>query len=74
MRGSCRLKILAVLLADEGFSDVIREAQEVVELATKAMLRCVGIDPPKWHGVGSIIMDHLAHFPPVLYTELGKSA
>lgn len=38
-----RLKILDVLLADEAFSDVIREAQEIVELALKGMLRQVGV-------------------------------
>lgn len=33
-----RLKILDVLLAEEAYSDVIREAQEIVELALKGML------------------------------------
>ena len=42
-----RLKILAVLMDDGAFSDVVREAQEVVELALKGMLRQVGIEPPK---------------------------
>jgi len=55
LKASSRLKILDVLLAEADYSDVIREAQEVVELATKAMLRRAGIDPPKWHDVGSII-------------------
>ena len=41
-----RLRILDVLLEEEDYSDVVREAQEVVELAQKAMLRGVGIDPP----------------------------
>ena len=74
LKASSRLKILDVLLAEADYSDVIREAQEVVELATKAMLRRAGIDPPKWHDVGSIIMDHLAHFPPVLHAELEATA
>ncbi len=38
-----RLKILPALLAEEGYSDVIREAQEIVELALKGMLRQVGV-------------------------------
>jgi len=46
-----RLKILAVLLDDQAYSDVIREAQEIVELSLKGMLRQVGIEPPKWHSV-----------------------
>jgi len=34
-----RLRILDVLLEEEDYSDVVREAQEVVELAQKAILR-----------------------------------
>ena len=50
-----RLKILGVLLQEEAFSDVVREAQEIVELALKGVLRQVGVEPPKWHDVGSML-------------------
>ncbi|GAB4108465.1 MAG: hypothetical protein Kow001_05840 [Acidobacteriota bacterium] len=40
-----RLKILTVLLEEEAYSDVVHEAQEIVELALKGMLRQVGIEP-----------------------------
>jgi len=53
-----RLKILSVLLEEEAYSDVVREAQEIVELALKGMLRQVGVEPPKWHDVGP----HLKEF------------
>jgi hypothetical protein len=39
LKASKRLKILPVLLAEAAYSDVIREAQEIVELALKGMLR-----------------------------------
>lgn len=58
-----RLKILDVLLAEEAYSDVIREAQEIVELALKGMLRQVGIEPPKWHDVGTLILEYQNRFP-----------
>ena len=58
-----RLKILQVLYEEEDYSDVVREAQEVVELAEKAMLREVGIDPPKWHDVGKILLENAEFFP-----------
>jgi len=41
-----------------GYSDVIREAQEVVELYLKGILRFAGIEPPKWHDVGPILLQH----------------
>jgi hypothetical protein len=41
----------------------VREAQEIVELALKGMLRRVGIDPPKWHDVGFIFLEYAELFP-----------
>ena len=69
-----RLKVLDVLLAEDDFSDVVREAQEIVELTQKGMLRRMGIDPPKWHDVGGIILEHLDRFPSGLHADLKKSA
>jgi HEPN domain-containing protein len=57
-----RLKALAVLLDEEAYSDVIREAQEIVELALKAALRAIGVDPPKIHDVGRLVSEHAARF------------
>ena len=69
-----RLKILAILLADSAFSDVVREAQEVVELALKGMLRQVGVEPPKWHDVGSHLQEFAERFPDVARSELDRLA
>lgn len=41
-----RMKILEVLLREEAYSDVVREAQEIVELALRGMLRRIGVEPP----------------------------
>ena len=57
-----RLKILHVLLDEAAYSDVVREAQEIVELALKGMLRQVGIEPPKWHDVGDMLLEYHARF------------
>ena len=69
-----RLKILKVLLEEEDYSDVVREAQEIVELATKGMLRQVGIDPPKWHDVGKIILENAEFFPKEIQKDLPRIA
>ncbi len=58
-----RLRVLSVLLEDEAFSDVVREAQEVVELALKGMLRGIGVEPPKWHDVGQMLLEYRDRFP-----------
>ena len=59
-----RLRVLPALLAEDAWSDVIREAQEIVELALKGMLRHVGIEPPKWHDVGALLQEYRTRFPP----------
>jgi len=41
-----RMKILEVLLREEAYSGVVREAQEIVELALRGMLRRIGVEPP----------------------------
>lgn len=58
-----RRRVLEVLLEEQAWSDVVREAQELVELALKAMLREVGVDPPKWHDVGPILLEQASLFP-----------
>ncbi|OAG27636.1 HEPN domain-containing protein [Thermodesulfatator autotrophicus] len=68
-----RLKILPVLL-EEDYSDVVRETQEIVELAQKAMLRQVGIDPPKWHDVGKILLENAELFLEEISTTLPELA
>jgi HEPN domain-containing protein len=50
-------------MEEQAWSDVVREAQELVELALKAMLREVGVDPPKWHDVGPILLEQSDLFP-----------
>ncbi len=62
-KAQVRLEVLELLASRGAYSDVVREAQEAVELATKAMLRRAGIDPPKWHDVSGIILDNRQRFP-----------
>lgn len=58
-----RMRVLEVLLEEESFSDVVREAQELVELALKGLLRHVGVEPPKWHDVGPSLIEFRERFP-----------
>lgn len=53
---------------------VVREAQEIVELALKGMLRQVGVEPPKWHDVGSILLEYRARFPEAAVMHLERLA
>jgi HEPN domain-containing protein len=62
-KATARRRVLDVLLEEAAYSDVVREAQELVELALKGVLRLVGIDPPKWHDVGPLLVEHETAFP-----------
>ena len=69
-----RLKILDMLLDEDDYSDVVREAQEIVELALKGMLRQIGIEPPKWHDVGQLILEYRKRFPDEVSAQAEKLA
>ena len=73
-KASVRLKVLDVLVAEQAWSDVIREAQEVVELALKGLLREIGVEPPKWHDVGGFLLTHRGRLSASLDAEVERLA
>lgn len=58
-----RLIHAAEALERGNYPYVVRQSQEAVELALKAALRIVGIEPPKWHDVGPILKRERTRFP-----------
>ena len=56
-RSVSRIKMLKFLLEEEAYPDTIRESQETVELLLKAVLRSIGIDPPKVHDVSKALIE-----------------
>ncbi|TKS59654.1 MAG: DNA-binding protein [Nitrospira sp.] len=73
-KASDRLDVLELLLKKAAYSDVVREAQELVELALKGMLRSIGIEPPKLHDVGGLLLDHRERFPQDIRDQLAELA
>ena len=69
-----RLRALGILLEEESYSDVVREAQEVVELALKGLLRGFGVDPPRQHDVGALVVEYAGRFPPGVASEARRLA
>ncbi len=59
-----RLEALRLFLNRGRHDDVIREAQEAIELLLKGALRFVGIDPPRRHDPAPVLMRHVKRFPP----------
>jgi len=69
-RAAGRLRALDVLYEDGHWADVVREAQEVVELALKAALRSHGVDPPRLHDVSEVLIAERNRLPAALTAEM----
>ncbi len=74
LKAKKRFKVLLVLLEEDAYSDVVREAQELVELALKGVLRQIGIEPPKQHDVGRLIVDFRSRLPKEVAENANKLA
>lgn len=69
-RATVRLRAVDVLFDAGSWADVVRESQEIVELALKSLLRSVGIDPPRIHDVSAVLVSERDRLPPELSAEL----
>ncbi len=74
IKATKRLRVLEVLMEEDAYSDVVREAQETVELALKGILRQIGIEPPKQHDVGGLILEYRDRLPSPVGKKAGKLA
>jgi len=58
-----RLRHAKEAFEEGNYPFTVRQSQEAVELALKASLRLVGIEPPKWHDVGPVLKREREKFP-----------
>jgi len=69
-RARVRLDALEVLFGAESWADVVRESQEIVELALKGLLRSCGVEPPRIHDVSAILVAERHRLPADLQCEV----
>jgi HEPN domain-containing protein len=69
-RSAARLAALDSLFAAESWADVVRESQEVVELALKGLLRASGIEPPRIHDVSDVLVSERSRLPEPIQREV----
>lgn len=69
-RAEVRLRALDVLFEAESWADVVRESQEVVELALKGLLRACGVAPPRVHDVSEVLESERRRLPEALDPEI----
>jgi HEPN domain-containing protein len=71
-RSKVRLKMLEFLKNEGAYADVVREAQEVVELMLKGLILYYGLDVPKVHDVSRFIEENINVFPEKIKENLPK--
>jgi hypothetical protein len=69
-RSQTRLAALEVLFTAQSWADVVREAQEIVELSLKGVLRASGHTPPRVHDVSDALRDAAPQLPESVVREL----
>ncbi|MGH7818616.1 MAG: HEPN domain-containing protein [Candidatus Binatia bacterium] len=73
-RAGHRLEALRVLFERRSYADVVREAQEIVELCLKALLRASGVTVPQIHDVGSILLREVDRLPVAVRGDAARMA
>lgn len=73
-RAGARLRALDVLFEEQSWADVVRESQEIVELALKGLLRASGIEPPRIHDVADVLLAEREALPKALLPKVERLA
>ena len=71
-RASARLKAIAVLQEERSFADVVRESQEAIELALKALLRASKIEVPRIHDVSPVLKANIELLPDAIREDVER--
>lgn len=70
LRARGRLKAVATLHSEKLWADVVRESQEVVELALKGLLRHNEIEVPQVHDVSDVLIQNKDRLSPFIQENL----
>jgi HEPN domain-containing protein len=73
-RSAARLRALDVLYDAESWADVVRESQEVVELALTGLLRASAIEPPRVHDVSDMLKLERNRLPKAVHAHIDRLA
>lgn len=71
-RARLRLDALDGLRSEADFSDVFREARDIVELCFRGMMRIVGIEVPRWRDVGEVLTESVGNLPEEVATNKAR--
>lgn len=73
-RADVRLRAVAVLFDAASWADVVRESQEIVELALKGLLRRCAVEAPRIHDVSDVLLAERERLPAALRKDAERLA
>lgn len=73
-RAGVRVRALDVLFDAQCWADVVRESQEVVELALKGLLRAYGVAPPRIHDMSAVLLSERERLPAAVVAHADRLA
>lgn len=73
-RAAARLLAVDTLFEAGSWADVVRESQEIVELALKGLLRTCGVEPPRIHDVGDVLLAEQSRLPAAVVRDVDRLA
>lgn len=73
-RATVRLRALDTLFEGQSWADVVRESQEIVELALKGLLRASGVEPPRIHDVADVLRQERDRLAPDVAPHVDRLA
>lgn len=65
-----RLAAIEMALGRSAWAYAVRQSQEAVELSLKALLRHLGMEPPKWHDMASVLEAEKDRLPSGVRAEI----
>jgi hypothetical protein len=71
-RAGSRLRALEILVQERSWADVVREAQEAVEITLKGLLRACRIEVPRIHDVSPVLLDNRERLPREIDAKLDE--
>ena len=73
-RAEVRVRALDVLFSAKSWADVVREAQQLVELALKGLLRSCAVEAPRIHDVSDVLLAERERLPASVQAEVERLA
>src|SRR5262245_23854823 len=67
-----RLKALDTLRNEADYSDVIREARDIVELCFRGMLRIMGVEVSRYRDAGEVLAENVSRLPSEVRGHAGR--